>query len=111
MKKEEFIKRIPQELQEKIGLQRFKISLIKCLNKKQVDKAKLLLDFQCEKIFSDPNLQTKGKSVNYLKETLKKFLVKENIKDYKEYHKEKWLESGRGKHNLLFQIRKHQETE
>lgn len=82
MKKEEFIKRIPQELQEKIGLQRFKISLIKCLNKKQVDKAKLLLDFQCEKIFSDPNLQTKEKSVNYLKETLKKFLVKENIKDF-----------------------------
>ena len=69
MKKEEFIKRIPQELQEKIGLQRFKISLIKCLNKKQVDKAKLLLDFQCEKIFSDPNLQTKEKSVNYLKKS------------------------------------------
>ena len=46
----------------------------------------------------------------------KEFVAKEAVlldKDivYKEYHKEKWLEGGRGKHNLLFQIRKHQETE
>ena len=47
----------------------------------------------------------------------KEFVAKEavfyinDVSVNKEYHKEKWLESGRGKHNLLFQIRKHQETE
>ena len=39
MKKEEFVKRIPEELQNKIGLKRFKISLIKCISKTQIKKA------------------------------------------------------------------------
>ncbi|MDX9900260.1 MAG: site-specific integrase [Aliarcobacter sp.] len=82
MKKEEFVKRIPQELQEKIGLKRFKISLIKCISKTQIKKAKMLLDYKFEEILKISDLQTKEKSVKYLKESLNLYLLNENIKGF-----------------------------
>ncbi len=41
MSKNEFIKRVPESLQAQLGLQRFKISLNKCINKTQAKKAKI----------------------------------------------------------------------
>ena len=76
MKKEEFVKRIPEELQNKIGLKRFKISLIKCISKTQIKKAKMLLDYKFEEILKISDLQTKEKSVKYLKESLNLYLLK-----------------------------------
>lgn len=57
----EYVKRIPQELQSKIGLQRFKISLIKCKNNKQLEKAKHLLDFKTKEILKMLNCKQKKK--------------------------------------------------
>ena len=84
----EYVKRIPQELQSKIGLQRFKISLIKCKNNKQLEKAKHLLDFKTKEIFENVELQTKEKATNYLKISLNTFLNNENIKNFKEINQE-----------------------
>lgn len=81
MSKVEFIKRIPLELQEKIGLKRFKISLIKCLNTKQVKLSKMLLEFKTKEIFEKLDLQNKDRSVKYLKNSLEIFLLNENIKN------------------------------
>ena len=81
MSKVEFIKRIPLELQSKIGLQRFKISLIKCLNTKQVKLSKMLLEFKTKEIFENLDLQNKDRSVKYLKNSLEIFLLNENIKN------------------------------
>ena len=44
MSKNEFIKRVPESLQTQLGLQRFKISLNKCINKTQAKKAKILAE-------------------------------------------------------------------
>lgn len=82
MSKVEFIKRIPLELQEKIGLKRFKISLIKCLNTKQVKLAKMLLEFKTKEIFENLDLQNKDKSIKYLKDSLNIYLLNENIKGF-----------------------------
>ena len=82
MKKEEFVKRIPDQLQERIGLKRFKISLIKCMNVRQVKLAKMLLEFKTKEIFENSDLQNKERSVKYLKESLISFLLSENIKNF-----------------------------
>lgn len=81
MSKPEFIKSIPRELQEKIGLKRFKISLIKCLNLKQVKVSKMLLEFKARDIFNTTELQTKAKATDYLKSSLQLFLLNENEVD------------------------------
>lgn len=81
MSKPEFIKSIPSELQEKIGLKRFKISLIKCLNLKQVKVSKMLLEFKARDIFNTTELQTKAKATDYLKSSLQLFLLNENKVD------------------------------
>ena len=82
MKKEEFVKRIPDQLQNKIGLKRFKISLIKCMSVRQVKLAKMLLEFKTKEIFENVELQNKERSVKYLKESLTSFLLSENIKNF-----------------------------
>lgn len=82
MKKEEFVKRVPEELQSKIGLKRFKISLIKCLNAKQVKLAKMLLEFKVKEIFENVDYQNKDGSVKYLKDSLNIYLLNENIKGF-----------------------------
>ena len=84
----EYVKRIPEELQSRIGLKRFKISLIKCKNNKQLEKAKHLLDFKTKEIFENVELQTKEKATNYLKISLNTFLNNENIKNFKEINQE-----------------------
>lgn len=81
MSKVEFIKRIPLELQSRMGLKRFKISLNKCLNTKQVKLAKMLLEFKAKEIFENLDLQSKDRSVKYLKNSLEIFLLNENIKN------------------------------
>ncbi|MFV7790428.1 tyrosine-type recombinase/integrase [Aliarcobacter lanthieri] len=78
MSRQEFIKRIPSHLQDEIGLKRFKISLNKCLNQKQVKLAKLVLEMESEKIFKNNELQTKDKAKNYLKDTLNLFILEES---------------------------------
>lgn len=88
MIKQEFIKRIPEEFQQKIGLQRFKISLIKCKNQKQVDKVKTFLELKTKDIFENVDLQTKENATNYLKTSLDVFLSSENIKNFKEINNE-----------------------
>ncbi len=87
MAQQEFIKRIPEELQSKIGLQRFKISLIKCKNQKQVDKVKTLLELKVKDVFDNVDLQTKENATKYLKTSLDVFLSSENIKNFKEINK------------------------
>lgn len=82
MAKVEFIKRIPLELQSRICLKRFKISLNKCLNTKQVKLSKMLLEFKTKEIFENLDLQNKDRSVNYLKNSLEVFLLNENIKNF-----------------------------
>lgn len=84
----EYVKRIPEELQSRIGLQRFKISLIKCKNNKQLEQAKTLLDFKTKEIFEDRELQSKDKAINYLKIALNTYLNKENIKNFKVLNEE-----------------------
>lgn len=84
MEKQEFFKRIPEHLQSKIGLQRFKISLIKCKNIKQVNKAKTFLELKTKDVFANIELQTKENATNYLKTSLDVFLSNENIKNFKE---------------------------
>lgn len=87
MSKNEFIKRIPEELQSKIGLQRFKISLNKCLNTKQVKLSKMVLEFKVKDVFNNVDLQSKERSVDYLKTSLELFLLKENNIDIDELNK------------------------
>ena len=82
MSKVEFIKRIPLELQTKLELKRFKISLIKCLNTKQVKLAKMLLEFKTKEIFTNSELQKKHIAIKYLKDSLETFLLSENIKNF-----------------------------
>ena len=82
MSKVEFIKRIPLELQNKLELKRFKISLIKCLNTKQVKLAKMLLEFKTKEIFTNSELQKKHIAIKYLKDSLETFLLSENIKNF-----------------------------
>lgn len=75
MSKNEFIKRIPPRFQEKLGLLRFKISLNKCMNKTQVKKCKMFLDFKADDIFNNINEYNKETSTKYLKTSLKIFLL------------------------------------
>ncbi|MFA9374696.1 MAG: tyrosine-type recombinase/integrase [Poseidonibacter sp.] len=79
MSKKEFIRRIPEEYQSKLGLQRLKVSLIKCKNKTQVEKAKMLLYFQSEKIFENINEYDKLKAKSYLKNSLYEYLLNSDI--------------------------------
>ncbi|MCG3703256.1 hypothetical protein L5F68_02780 [Aliarcobacter butzleri] len=78
MSKQEFIKIVPDQLQDKIQLKRFKISLNKCLNQKQVKLAKLVLEMKTRDIFSICELQTKDKAKNYLKDALNLFILEES---------------------------------
>lgn len=75
MSRKEFIRRIPEQYQNKLGLTRFKISLVKCKNKTQVEKAKMLLYFQSEKIFENIENYDKTKAKNYLKNSLMEYLL------------------------------------
>ncbi|PWE20205.1 hypothetical protein DF188_08505 [Aliarcobacter skirrowii] len=68
MKKHEFIKAIPQEWQTKLGATRFKISLIKAKDIKEVRLLKALLEFKVRDIYQNPHLQSKEASVQYLKD-------------------------------------------
>jgi|GEM_PF-5713293 len=87
MSKKEFIRKIPLKFQEKLGLQRFKISLIKCKNKTQLKKSCMLLYFQVEKIFDNINEYDKIKSKALLKNTLLEFLLKDNNIEFKDIDK------------------------
>lgn len=78
MAQKEFLKIIPFELQDKICLKRFKISLIKCNSKKEIDLARFILDKAAKEIFKEERLQTKEKATNYLKDTLLTFLLEYN---------------------------------
>ncbi|WP_323591050.1 tyrosine-type recombinase/integrase [Aliarcobacter butzleri] len=75
MSKNEFIKRIPESLQTQLGLQRFKISLNKCLNKTQVKKAKIFLEMKVMEIFKEPFNFNKEKAKEYLKISLNIFIL------------------------------------
>lgn len=83
MSRKEFIKRIPVELQQKICLQRFKISLNK-VEEKDIERIKYFLDLKSNEIFEDETLQTKDKAINYLKVSLQTYLNNKNIKNLKE---------------------------
>ena len=78
MSKNEFIKRVPESLQTQLGLQRFKISLNKCLNKTQSKKAKLFLELKTMEIFKNPFNFNKEKAKEYLKISLNTFIL-ENV--------------------------------
>ncbi|MFX4234743.1 tyrosine-type recombinase/integrase [Aliarcobacter butzleri] len=75
MSKNEFIKRIPESLQTQLGLQRFKISLNKCLNKTQVKKAKIFLEMKVMEIFKESFNFNKEKAKEYLKISLNIFIL------------------------------------
>lgn len=75
MKKYEFIKNIPEEWREKLGATRFKISLIKAQNLKEVQKLKILLELKVQDIYQNPHLQSKQASVQYLKDCINLFLL------------------------------------
>lgn len=75
MSKNEFIKRVPESLQTQLGLQRFKISLNKCLNKTQSKKAKLFLELKTMEIFKNPFNFNKEKAKEYLKISLNTFIL------------------------------------
>ena len=75
MSKNEFIKRVPESLQTQLGLQRFKISLNKCINKTQVKKAKIFLEMKVMDIFKDPFNFNKEKAKEYLKISLNIFIL------------------------------------
>ena len=75
MSKNEFIKRVPESLQTQLGLQRFKISLNKCLNKTQSKKAKLFLELKTMEIFKNPFNFNKEKAKEYLKISLNIFIL------------------------------------
>ncbi len=80
MKKHEFIKAIPLEWQTKLGATRFKISLIKAKDIKEVRLLKALLEFKVRDIYQTPHLQTKEASVQYLKDcVLLHFLGQTNL--------------------------------
>ncbi len=68
MKKHEFIKAIPLEWQTKLGATRFKISLIKARDIREVRLLKALLEFKVRDIFENKHLQSKEASVQYLKD-------------------------------------------
>lgn len=68
MKKHEFIKAIPLEWQTKLGATRFKISLIKAKDIKEVRLLKALLEFKVRDIYENQNLHSKEASVQYLKD-------------------------------------------
>ena len=75
MSKNEFIKRVPESLQTQLGLQRFKISLNKCINKTQVKKAKIFLEMKVMEIFKDPFNFDRKKAKEYLKISLNIFIL------------------------------------
>lgn len=75
MSKNEFIKRVPKSLQTQLGLQRFKISLNKCLNKTQSKKAKLFLELKTMEIFKEPFNFDREKAKEYLKISLNIFIL------------------------------------
>ena len=75
MSKNEFIKRVPESLQTQLGLQRFKISLNKCLNKTQSKKAKLFLELKTMEIFKNPFNFDREKAKEYLKISLNTFIL------------------------------------
>lgn len=80
MRKHEFIKAIPQEWQTKLGATRFKISLIKAKDIKEVRLLKALLEFKVRDIYENKYLQTKEASVRYLKDcVLMHFLGKSDL--------------------------------
>ena len=80
MKKHEFIKAIPLEWQTKLGATRFKISLIKAKDLKEVRLLKALLEFKVRDIYQTPHLQSKEASVQYLKDcVLLHFLGQTNL--------------------------------
>ena len=78
MKKHEFIQKVKEEFQNKLDLKRFKISLIKCKNEKEVQLAKLFLELKIKDIYENESLQTKENATNYLKDNLKLFLLGQN---------------------------------
>lgn len=75
MSKNEFIKRVPKSLQTQLGLQRFKISLNKCINKTQAKKAKIFLEMKVMEIFKEPFSFNKEKAKEYLKISLNIFIL------------------------------------
>lgn len=75
MSRKEFIRRIPEQYQNKLELTRFKISLIKCKNKTQVEKARMLLNYLSEQIFENIEEYDKLKAKNYLKGSLVEYLL------------------------------------
>ena len=75
MKKQEFIKKIPNEWQEKLGATRFKISLIKARNLKEATLLKAYLEFKTRDIYANENLQTKQASVQYLKDCVLLYML------------------------------------
>ncbi len=80
MKKHEFTKKIPLEWQNKLGATRFKISLIKAKDLKEVRLLKALLEFKVRDIYQTPHLQSKEASVQYLKDcVLLHFLGQTNL--------------------------------
>lgn len=80
MKKHEFTKIIPLEWQKKLGATRFKISLIKAKDIKEVRLLKALLEFKVRDIYLNPHLQSKEASVQYLKDcVLLHFLGETNL--------------------------------
>jgi integrase len=83
MSKKEFIRRIPEEYQTRLELTRFKISLIKCKNKTQIDKAKMFLYFQSDKIFENVKNYDKEKAKQFLKSSLLEYLLNSDIQNVK----------------------------
>ena len=80
MRKNEFIKAIPLEFQEKLGATRFKISLIKARDIKEVRLLKVLLEFKVRDVYENKHLQSKEASVQYLKDcVLMHFLGKSDL--------------------------------
>jgi integrase len=83
MSKKEFIRRIPEEYKTRLELTRFKISLIKCKNKTQIDKAKMFLYFQSDKIFENVKNYDKEKAKQFLKSSLLEYLLNSDIQNVK----------------------------
>lgn len=83
MSKKEFIRRIPEEYQTRLELTRFKISLIKCKNKTQIEKAKMFLYFQSDKIFENIKSYDKEKAKQFLKSSLLEYLLNNDIQNVK----------------------------
>lgn len=76
-----YVIRIPEQYQSKLSAKIFKISLKK-VGDEEIENVKNLLRFKVQEIFRNEELQTKKRSVDYLKLSVDIYINNKSIKDF-----------------------------